>query len=99
MKIRKATDTEKTQWADKKELYPLFGFVKVPGSLGGTLGHWQCALEYLGEGPDEPNYELHAPDGMRFDYGTHTILATTQRDLFDQCPRLEVCAEVGCEDH
>lgn len=99
MKIRKATDTEKKLWSESKQLYPLFGYTLVKGRMGGVISRWSCAIEYLGEGTGEPNYELHAPDGMRFTEGTHTLLGTTQDDLAGRCPYLEVCSEVGCDDH
>jgi hypothetical protein len=83
-KIRKATDAEKRQWAEKKELYPLFGFIKVKGVLGRCVGFWQCEVEYLGEGKDNPNYEIHAPKGMHFMDGCHTLLAETQADCFER---------------
>lgn len=90
-KIRKATDTEKKQWCTAgygntsiRAMYPLFGFIKVKGVLGGTVGFWQCEVEYLGEGRNEPNYEIHAPKGMHFIEGTHTLLATTQADCFER---------------
>jgi hypothetical protein len=95
MKIRKATDIEKQRWTEAKELYPLFGYVVVEGSLGGTKGRWSCAIEYLGEGKDEPNYEAHAPKGMHFNNGDilHTVLGTTQQDLLDRLGELEECNE------
>jgi hypothetical protein len=69
--------------ANPREISPLFGFVMVDGH--------RVAVEYLGEGKDEPNYEALAPDGYHFDCGTHTILGTTQRDLTDQIFGLEKC--------
>lgn len=90
-RITKATDSQKRQWAEAKELYPLFGYLTVKGSLGGTLGKWACAIEYLGEGKDQPNYEIHAPKGMHFSDGPHSLLGTTQADLFMQLTTLEEC--------
>ena len=83
MKIVKATDTEKNAWRNAKELHPLYGYVMVSGH--------RCAVEYLGEGPGEPNYEAHAPQGMHFDDGLHTVLGTNQKDLFMQLSALEKC--------
>lgn len=84
MAIVKATDAQKRQWAEAGELYPLFGYLTVKGSLNGTLGRWSCAIEYLGEGRDAPNYEIHAPRGMHFNDGQHTILGQIQSDLLRQ---------------
>ena len=79
-KIRKATDTEKRQWAEAINLWPLVGYIKVKGVLGGTVGFWQCSVEYLGKGKNAPDYEVHAPKGMHFMNGKHTLLAETQAD-------------------
>lgn len=92
MKIRKAEQHEKLNY--ENAVHPLFGFVKVSGVLNGVKSSWQCPVEYLGEGKDEPNYEVLAPKGMYFaDDGRHTILGTTQRDLLDQITTLEPCGE------
>jgi hypothetical protein len=55
------------------ECHRLHGFVKVDGQT--------CAIEYLGEGPGEPNYEVMAPTGHHFDEGVHSLLCTTLDDL------------------
>ncbi len=57
------------------------------------LGHWRCAVEYLGEGKGEPNWEIHAPKGMHFGCGLHTILGTTQLDMLDRIMDLVECTE------
>lgn len=97
MRIRKATEQEKREWAAKKELYPLFGFVSV--ATQGTKGRIECAVEYLGEGEGEPNYEAHAPDGMHFYDGDalHTMLGTTQSDLLNRLGHLQKCSPATCD--
>jgi hypothetical protein len=91
MRIRKAEAHEKKNYTG---INPLFGFVKVRGALGGVKTSWQCAVEYLGEGPDEPNYEVIAPTGMIFaPDGTHTLLGVTQSDLVNRIGELEAEAQ------
>lgn len=90
-RIRRAHDFEKRMWSESGELYTLYGYVKVSGSLMGCKSSWLCPVEYLGEGKDEPNYEIHAPKGMHFEGGLHTILGTTQQDMFDQITDLVEC--------
>lgn len=94
-KIRKASATEKANYTVAGyKVHPLFGFIKVEGSLGGTKARWDCAVEYLGEGPENPNYEVLAPDGMRFRGGTHTLMGETQKDLCERiAERLETCPD------
>jgi hypothetical protein len=72
-------------------LYPLYGFVKVSGKL--------CYVEYLGEGPGNPNYEVMAPRGFHFDgERVHTLLCGDLKDLDDRTSmyNLEPCTE-ECE--
>lgn len=90
MKIIKASEADKRHY---RGLRPLFGHVIVKGVFGKTKARWCCPVEYLGEGRDEPNYEVIAPTGMHFEQGTHTILGTTQRDLLDQIDTLVECNE------
>lgn len=102
-KLRKASDSEKRNYADgTPKVHPLFGFIKVEGVLGGVKGHWDCAVEYLGEGRDNPNYEVMAPDGMRFEPdGCHSLLAFTQADAVSRLvgTHLEVCPDdCGCKE-
>lgn len=75
MRIIKATPEEKAEYQNGNPVNPLFGFIIFDGH--------RLAVEYLGEGPGEPNYEVMAPSGKMFDGGTHTLLGTTQADLFD----------------
>lgn len=93
MKIRKAEEHEKRKWQESGELYPLHGYVRVQGVLGGIIGYWCCEVEYLGEGKDEPNWEIHAPKGMHFDDKRHTIIGTTQQDMLDQVTELVECID------
>lgn len=97
MRIRKATTQEKIDYRTGNPLYPLFGWVSV--ALRGSKGRKECAVEYLGEGQGEPNYEAIAPDGMHFDNGDilHTMLGTTQSDLLNRLGRLENCTD-ACGD-
>lgn len=78
LRVRKATGLESQQWRSQPDaLYPLHGFVKLNG--------YDLPVEYVGEGKGQPNYEVHAPNKTHFRHaGTHTILATTLRDLTDQ---------------
>lgn len=92
-RIRKAHDFEKRQWSEAGELYTLYGYVKVSAVLQGYKTSYLCPVEYLGEGRDCPNYEIHAPDGMHFDCGLHTILGVTQADLLDRVGTLVECGE------
>jgi len=95
MKIIKATEQQKRNYLDQdpRPLHNLFGTVEVRGSLNGIRATWSCAVEYLGEGLGEPNYEVLAPSGMHFETMVHTILGTTQRDMLDQITELEQCGE------
>lgn len=81
MKIQIATNEEKKAYAATKPVYPLHGFVIVSGI--------RCPVEYLGEGPGEPNWEVLTPEGFQFDDGRHSILGTTQLDMLDQISGLE----------
>lgn len=90
MKIRKAEDHEK---ANYNGLYQLFGYVTVPAVVAGTKTRFVCAVEYLGEGKDNPNYEAIAPKGMKFDGEVHTLLGCTQRDLLDRLFTLTECSK------
>lgn len=92
MKIRKATSTEKDNY---RGVHGLYGFVSVRGIFAKHEQTFDCSVEYLGEGKDEPNYEVIAPSGLHFEEGEltgrHTILGTTQRDMLDQITRLVEC--------
>lgn len=91
MKIRKAEDHEKKNYRGGR---PLFGFVTVDAVFAKAKTRFVCPVEYLGEGKDEPNYEVIAPSGLHFETNrTHTILGTTQRDLLDQIDSLVECDE------
>lgn len=91
MKIRKATPEEKKNY---RGVRPLFGFVKVPGVFAKHKQTFDCPVEYLGEGPDDPNYEVIAPSGMHFEgERLHTILGVTQQDMLDRIVDLEECSE------
>ena len=96
MKIRKATEWEKGRWAEAKEPHHLFGNVEVSGTLGGTVSSWWCSLERYGE--TGLTYELHAPPGMHFKAGMHTLQAATEDDL-NELLRDNDLAEcvIGCE--
>lgn len=73
-KIQKATLDEKRQYDG---IHPLYGYLEI--------GSHRCPVEYLGEGKDNPNYELLAPSGYQFIVnGTHTLLGFTLRDLYEQ---------------
>lgn len=78
MKIIKATDEEKKAYAETqpRPVAPLFGWVMMQGQ--------RIAVEYLGEGKDEPNYEAIAPTGFHFTEEVHTLIGVTQRDLLDR---------------
>jgi hypothetical protein len=83
MKIRRATAEEQTAYQGISQLH---GWIKVSGQI--------CAVEYLGEGKYEPNWEVVAPSGFHFvSERTHTILGTTQRDMLDRVLGLEPCDE------
>lgn len=101
MKIRKAERHEAAQYDQTYHVHPLFGFARVGGVLNGVQAHWTVAIEYLGEGKGEPNYEAIAPKGMHFYDGDalHTYLGTTQKDLTDRLAGfpLEVCKCPGHE--
>lgn len=93
MKIRKAEDHEKKNY---RGVHPLFGFIdRVPGTFAKHKTHFAVAVEYLGEGKGEPNYEAIAPSGLHFDNGDrlHTVLGVTQRDLLDRISELVECTE------
>jgi hypothetical protein len=81
MKIRKAEAHEK---ANYHGVYPLFGYVVVPSVIAGVKTRHTVAVEYLGEGPGNPNYESIAPKGMHFGDGLHTLLGSTQADLLER---------------
>ena len=74
-KARRANSAEQKAYSEivPTPLYPLYGFVKVEGQL--------CYVEYLGEGPREPNYEVLAPNGFHFDGLLHTLLCVDLKDL------------------
>lgn len=91
MKIRKAEAHEIRNYSG---VYPLFGYVKVPAVLAGSKTSYNVAIEYVGEGKDQPNYEAIAPKGMHFDEeGLHTVLGPTQRDVLDRLGTLVECTK------
>jgi len=78
MRIRRATPEEKARYDG---VHPLYGYAlswKPPLKM---------EIEYLGEGKDEPNYEVLAPAGKIFAEGVHTLLATDLKELKE---RLEI---------
>lgn len=93
-RIRKAEQAEKMHYASTGPLHPLYGYITVNGVMGGTKGRWSCAVEYLGEGRDNPNYEVMAPNGLLFspDY-IHTLLASTLAEMYERLKyqRLALC--------
>jgi hypothetical protein len=91
LKIRRAEQHEIKHY---NGVHPLFGFITVPAVVAGVKTRYQVAVEYLGDGKGEPNYEAIAPKGLHFDEdGLHTILGTTQRDMLDRIVSLEECSE------
>ena len=91
-RAKRANPAEQRAYAETipTPLYPLYGFVKVSGQL--------CYVEYLGEGPGNPNYEVIASDGFHFDDCLHTLLCANLKDLNERtdCYGLEPCTE-ECE--
>lgn len=74
MRISKASPDQKASY---KGITPLYGFARIDGQ--------RCIVEYLGEGRDNPNYEVLAPDGFRFTpEGTTTLIGFTLSDLIER---------------
>lgn len=89
-KERRATVLEKQQYDARQPVYPLWGFIKVDGQ--------ECPIEYTGEGPGNPNYEVMAPDGRHFvDGPLHSMLCADLKDLRERVShaQLESC---HCDD-
>ena len=81
MRLKTATESDKQAHAATGGLYPLRGVLVVDGE--------RRLVERLPDiGPDEPRYEVHAPDGRCFDSGEHSRLCFTMD---------EVCNGYGAE--
>lgn len=91
--MRKATPTEKEQYALNTQptpLYPLYGFVTVSGV--------ECPVEYPNE-TDGPRFEVMSPDAMHFTDGGdvfHTLLAEDAQDLRERLSYFSLAACGGC---
>jgi len=97
MLIVKATPEERAEYAKKAFRPVLYGWA-VSKRRGLKL-----AIEYLGEGKDNPNYEIMAPDQHYFPMtGTHTLICFTYRDLKERTKEAEdvaPCTEHGEDGH
>ena len=81
MRLRTATAADRRAHKVTGGVYPLSGVIVVNGE--------RRLVERLPDmGPDEPRYEVHAPDGRCFDSGEHTRLCFTMD---------EVCNGYGAE--
>lgn len=74
-KLVRATDAEKAAWSTAGELYPLYGFLVVDGErrpVEDLRARW---------GKDDPQFEVHTPNGRRYFDGTHTRLCFNLEDV------------------
>ena len=74
MTIIKATPEEKIEYQKTNPVYPLYGWAISKKE------NYKLAIEYLGEGPGQPNYEVIAPDGYSW-LEEHTLLCFDLKDL------------------
>ena len=97
MKLRKAEEHEKKNYAATNPVHPLYGYViGVTAVVGRIKTKYTIPVEYLGEGRDNPNYEAILPDGLNMG-GIHTVLGFTQADLLERLSHgLSECS-VDCE--
>ena len=74
MRLVRATKDEKSGYSG---IHPLYGWVQAGG--------YRLAVEYLGEGRGEANYEVLAPVNLTFEPdGTTSLLASTQSELMER---------------
>ena len=96
-KIIKATDEQKREY---RNAIMAKGAVRVPPLYAYvTIGGQECAIVYLGEGKDAPNYELIAPDGYCLEPERHSELYSTLNEMREGLGsiRLEPCEpDCGC---
>ena len=87
-KITRATDAEKRAYAEKRPVYPLYGFVTLRTGerlpVEDVRGSWS---------EPDPVYEVMAPLGFRFQrYDTHSLLYHSIADIRTRCTGiLEKC--------
>lgn len=76
-KIIKATAEQKAEYLEQRKDIkgqpPLYGYVEI--------SEQECAIEFVGEGQGEPNYELIAPSGYCFGPDLHGYVASTLKEL------------------
>ena len=88
MYIRKPSIDQKAAYLG---INPLYGFIKINGH--------SCIVEYLGEGKDEPNYEVLAPSGMHFvPDGITSMLGSTLAELGDRLSASMLASLGGYDD-
>jgi len=78
VRIIKATNAEKVAYRVNQQ-FPctLYGWIKMNSQT--------VPVEYLGEGQDNPNYEVIAPRGFVFDADeTHTLIGFTLADMHER---------------
>ena len=81
MRLKTATEQDRQAHKATGSIYPLRGVLVVDGE--------RRLVEQLPDlGPDEPRYEIHAPDGRCYDSGEHSRLCYTMD---------EVCNGYGAE--
>jgi hypothetical protein len=76
-RVVKATETQRVEYAATGAVYPLYGYIQV--------GEHQCPVEDLrgSWGPEDPSYEVLAPDGYHWGNGewTRSLLGFSLKDI------------------
>lgn len=92
MKISKATPEEKALYAQTRPVYPLYGYVTNAEGIALAIEDLRCWPK------DDPQYEVMAPEGMRFDLVyTHSLLCDDLKDLKNRVSCYPVVA-CTCDD-